>query len=462
MNFVAKFCEIKYSIRLLFNERQQHYSSIRSLSVSIKDMHCRLKESFLCAAAKGGRIEECASLLDLGAEIDWPHLSTNDDCHDANSNNDNDTPLLAAVRNGHSDVAALLLAHGADPLRCSANGDTVLHLAAACGDESMASLFAPNATELVTLTNRDGMTAYDVAVTHGYASFAEFLIDLCDETVENMDHSIINAANHESSGGISAASLSSNGSNSHSESDSGVQSSHVTDTNSLELRSIASPLNDHADSDSGLESVSSHVIETDVGETGYVATASTMSDHYSSESTSDIDETLHYSHRDEHEIDRNPNNLGDEDAENDFEETSRQLQQMRQLAHTQSIELYQAKFALNEALQEQDTLEKKLEDMKLMYGHDDDTNLGNKSLAELTAMEEKLRKSLDRITKTKEIVTNSLEEERTCVICRENPKTVLLMTCRHLCVCSECGQREGLDRCPLCREIITERINVFQ
>ena len=31
----------------------------------------RLKESFLCAAARGGRLEECASLLELGADIEW-------------------------------------------------------------------------------------------------------------------------------------------------------------------------------------------------------------------------------------------------------------------------------------------------------------------------------------------------------------------------------------------------------
>ena len=54
-----------------------------------------------------------------------------------------------------------------------------------------------------------------------------------------------------------------------------------------------------------------------------------------------------------------------------------------------------------------------------------------------------------------------LEEEQSCVICRENPKTVLLMTCKHLCVCSECGNMEELDRCPLCREMIDKRITVY-
>ena len=62
---------------------------------NINEYIARLKESFLCAAARGGRIQECASLLDLGAEVEWHEI-------------DDDTPLIAAVRNGHQDVAALV------------------------------------------------------------------------------------------------------------------------------------------------------------------------------------------------------------------------------------------------------------------------------------------------------------------------------------------------------------------
>jgi ankyrin repeat protein len=60
----------------------------------------RLKESFLCCAAAGGRIQECASLLEFGADVEWRE-------HESDDN-----PLLAAVRNGQKDVASLLLAHG--------------------------------------------------------------------------------------------------------------------------------------------------------------------------------------------------------------------------------------------------------------------------------------------------------------------------------------------------------------
>ena len=98
----------------------------------------RLKESFLWAAAKGGRLQEVASLLDLGADVDWVVCSSDST---NNTNRYKDTPLLTAVRAGHTDVSALLLAHGADPSRKSGNGgETALHLAAATGDEDLCTL----------------------------------------------------------------------------------------------------------------------------------------------------------------------------------------------------------------------------------------------------------------------------------------------------------------------------------
>ena len=106
-------------------------------------------------------------------------------------------------------------------------------------------------------------------------------------------------------------------------------------------------------------------------------------------------------------------------------------------------------------------------ELAIHTGGDDDSGgninnlLAQKSLAELISLEERAKSSLDRIIKARELASSNLEEERVCVICRENPKSVLLMNCRHLCVCSECGHLSVLVHCPLCREIITERINVF-
>ena len=115
------------------------------MSHDINHHIARLKESFLLAAARGGRLQECASLLDLGAEIEWRE-------------NNEDTPLIAALRGGHKDCCSLLLAHGANPTGTDRDGNTVMHLIAARNDEGMLSLFAPNAAALSCKTNDSGMT----------------------------------------------------------------------------------------------------------------------------------------------------------------------------------------------------------------------------------------------------------------------------------------------------------------
>lgn len=65
---------------------------------------------------------------------------------------------------------------------------------------------------------------------------------------------------------------------------------------------------------------------------------------------------------------------------------------------------------------------------------------------------------------------SSEADTKTCCICLENPKCVVLMPCKHLCVCDACGgtgsedsKRDSnlLKTCPICRETIKQRIKVF-
>ena len=50
-------------------------------------------------------------------------------------------------------------------------------------------------------------------------------------------------------------------------------------------------------------------------------------------------------------------------------------------------------------------------------------------------------------------------EDRVCVVCHENCKSVVFAPCNHLCVCAICAER--VERCPLCQGPIDEKRCVF-
>ena len=57
---------------------------------------------------------------------------------------------------------------------------------------------------------------------------------------------------------------------------------------------------------------------------------------------------------------------------------------------------------------------------------------------------------------------NQLEDTSLCALCLDVPKCVVLLPCRHMCLCAGCsGSVANGDPCPICRAPVADRIETF-
>ena len=54
-------------------------------------------------------------------------------------------------------------------------------------------------------------------------------------------------------------------------------------------------------------------------------------------------------------------------------------------------------------------------------------------------------------------------EERLCVACMEHERKVVLLPCRHMCMCKPCTDKvlEDTGQCPVCREHVVDSLEAF-
>lgn len=93
----------------------------------------------------------------------------------------------------------------------------------------------------------------------------------------------------------------------------------------------------------------------------------------------------------------------------------------------------------------------------------------SKSMSTIENLSAKVRCAQDEIKdrKIKELELKEKErkespsDSNTCCICRDEPKSVLLLPCRHLCLCEACSKLSIVTTCPICRTSIMERLHVY-
>lgn len=351
----------------------------------------RFKESFLTEAARCGRTEEVSSLIELGARIDW-------------SSENEDTPLLAAVKNNHIDVATILIANGADVNQTSIGGNNALHLAAKGGNEDMCALLLSassgsegdneNSNRMCPFlcSNDDGLTPFDVAVEQGFWSLAQ--------TLKNLSDTMLDSA------------------------------------------SIPSDFSDDNDEDDEIrDRFLSHMPSLDEQSSLHREPAHSIGDL-------DDNNAVTWRHL-----------PGDTNVLMKLREENKELRKTQETYKEISSDAEKAILILEKQCKELENKKKNF--IEMMDEALSDGNLSNKSLEDIELMEERTRQALDQLVATKVNKLSEQIENRSCVVCQVQNKTVLLMPCRHLCVCKDCSKNHHLILCPLCRERITERIDVY-
>ena len=101
---------------------------------------------------------------------------------------------------------------------------------------------------------------------------------------------------------------------------------------------------------------------------------------------------------------------------------------------------------------------------------DDLVALGDESLTQVQSLTDKflqnLRGAQEKCLKirSEELERKKLEnsELSVCCICRDAPKTILLLPCRHLCICESCSRIPAMNqKCPVCRCTVSETLKVY-
>lgn len=464
-------------------------------------LQCSLQESFLWAAAQQGNTQDCEALIKIGADINW-------------RNPDGDTPLLAACRRGHTETVAFLLQNGASVnITGGRDKNSALHIAALRGDEAVVdALLRANAD--TTARNGNAQTPLDIANAKGHRQVYSRLM--------RNDRSGLNTRLQTStavlggpvarqelpalaatSAASSTASFSADEMRRKSALDKVAQrvAKQIGEGPPLSPNSLAKaetpssssaipPLKRESSAAAKLrDEQNSKLTQAEMKEEGPRSGSNSLRSSRDSPLPSGTVKG-----------DRPSSTMGSSSSaassSSGYQLYNAQQQHQQQLYEDQQQQINALLKLLDAEQQQKRLLESKLETFvrqnkqlieEFNIVHQSRMTLEESNaelhrqinrlqahpsvvdamteLEDIEALASELKRALSKVEARKEIlVKNQLEsqrEQRLCVICCEKEKCVVLLPCRHLCLCAACSRDDRLTQCPLCRDDIAHRINVY-
>ena len=430
----------------------------------------RLKESFLFAAAQGGNSEDVQSLLEIGADIDWRGQG-------------GDTSLLAACRRGHCDTMALLTVHGANVNVVGSDGMSCIHIAARRGDIASLNVLL-EADCNIALKDKDGKSALDIAKAKGHEEIAARLVQyrrgMASSTTGTPGthiRDIVRQA-HSDDKAVAAQALVNSprrGAGTRQPPSSSKEEQHERDSKSsnesMSTSAIASALG--VDLSAAPKSTSSSSV---TGAGAGVGAGRCGSKSVGAAASSTSIATAGPAARPVAAPAQNYAIIGTNYADATHAALNKLLDtEQRERRHAEAtaeaLVKENAKLAdgLAAALDETALLTSELacvqRELDLLKGKKAALESPSVTLETCAELDRVLKIALENVEARKStLLLSSIElqkEQRLCVICQEREKSVVLLPCRHLCLCETCSSHDDLGQCPLCRRPIAHRISVF-
>ena len=453
----------------------------------------RLKESFLFAAAQGGNSQDVQSLLDIGADIDWRGQG-------------GDTSLLAACRRGHCDTMAMLAAYGSNVNAVANDGSTCLHIAARRGDIASLNVLLEMDCDIAA-KDKEGRSALDIARTKGHTDIAARLVQF-QRTGNSSTTSgggslgsrgirdIVRQAQSEDKAVAAAVIASPRGRNLPSLSNPAAAAVGAQSRPGQAATSSAAPTRGESSKftedskDTLISSISTtSAIASALGVDLNSAPAQPKQTPSQSNTTTTTTTTTAaaaaaagakaeagalqravpapmqtYALIGSAYTDATTNALSKL-----LEAEQRERKQSDARVATLTAENSRLEQDLSKTLDEASMLASELacvtRELDLLKGKKSALEAPSVTLETCVELDRVLKTALENVEARKStLMLSSIvqqQEQRLCVVCQEKDKSVVLLPCRHLCLCEICSSHDDLSHCPLCRRPIAHRISVF-